>query len=150
MKLEVKYGLLITVGLIAWTVVAHLLVRDPCSALHTLGPLVFFNVLEFAGIYLGESARKRDNGNQLQFKAGLKTGIGIAVVYGISSCLFFLALLAVVGSGLLCLDPAIRALPLWKVAAFSFVAQFCGALILGLVYSVIIAFILASRRRVSA
>lgn len=113
------------------------------------GPAVFFNVLEFGGIYLGLSARKRENGGQLQFKAGLKSGIGIAFVYGIASCLFFLALLGVAGTGLMCLDPAMRALPIWKFVVLAFVGQFGGALILGLVYSVLIAFILAARSRTS-
>ena len=147
MKIEVKYGLLITIGVIVWTVTAHLLVPNPCSAVHMFGPIVFFNLLEISGIYLGSSARKRANSGQLQFKAGLKTGVRIAVVYGLSSCLFFLLMVAVLGSGIMCAEPGAETLPVWKVAVFAFVGQFGGALILGLIYSTIVAFILADKRR---
>jgi hypothetical protein len=145
LKLELKYGLLITVGIIAWVVTAHLLVPNPCSAFHMLGPIVFFNLLEVGGIYFGISARKGAAAGQLKFKAGLKTGVRIAVVYGICSCLFFLVVLKLLGSKIMCAEPGARALPLWQLAAVAFAGQFGGAVVCGLIYSTIIAFFLAKR-----
>jgi len=146
LKLALKYGLVITAGIIAWVVIAHLLVPNPCSPLHMVGPLVFFNLLEVGGIYYGILDRKNAAAGQLKFKAGLKTGVGIAVVYGICSCLFFLVVLAVQGTKIMCAEPGAAALPGWKVAVFAFVGQFGGAVVCGLIYSTIIAFFLAGRR----
>jgi len=147
LKLALKYGLLITAAIITWVVFAHLLVPNPCSAVHVVGPIAFFNLSEIAGIYLGMVARKREAVDQLPFKSGLKFGMGIAAVYGVGSCLFFGIFLMVLGSGVMCPQPGMEAFPLWKVAAFAFVAQFAGAVFLGLIYSTIIAFALATRRR---
>lgn len=147
MKIELQYGLLITLGVVLWTVTAHLLVPNHCSAVHMFGPLVFFNLLELVGIYLGASAKKRASSGKLKFKAGLKTGIGIALVYGLCSCVFFLLFVAVLGSGVMCAEPGAATLPFWKLVVFAFVGQFGGALILGLIYSTIVAFILAEKRR---
>ena len=146
MKLALKYGLLITAGVIAWVVTAHLLVPNPCSPVHVVGPIVFFNLLEAGGIYFGISDKKKNTAGQLQFKAGLKTGIGIAFVYGICSCLFFLAMIAVLGSTAMCAEAGAAALPFWKLAGFAFAGQLGGAVLCGLIYSTIIAFVLARRR----
>lgn len=132
----------------AWVVIVHLLVPNPCSPVHVLGPIVFFNLLEISGIYVGIGARKRDDAGQLQFKAGLKTGMGIAFVYGVSSCLFFLIFITILGSQLMCHQPGAVAPPFWQVAAFAFAGQFFGAVLLGLLYATIITFVLATRRRV--
>ncbi|MGH9880763.1 MAG: DUF4199 family protein, partial [Pyrinomonadaceae bacterium] len=89
MKIALKYGLLITVGVIAWVVIAHLLVPDPTSGVHSLGAGVFFNLLEITGIYLGINARQVESAGVLSFKRGLKTGVAIAFVYAVSASLFF-------------------------------------------------------------
>ena len=149
LKIALKYGLLITAGIIAWVVIAHLLVPNPCSPVHFLGPIVFFNLMEISGIYVGMGARKRESEGQLQFKAGLKAGMGIALVYGIGSCLFFLIFITVLGSKTMCVEPRAVVLPFWEVAAFAFASQFLGAVFLGLLYTTIIAFVLATRRRVA-
>ena len=149
MKIALKYGVLITVCIIAWVVISHLLVPDLRSPVHTIGPLVFFNLFEFAGIYLGMVARKRESADQLQFKAGLKTGVGIAFVYGIGSCLFFFIYIAALGPQAMGAEPGAATLPFWQVAALAFAMQFLGAVLFGLIYSTIIAFILAARRRVA-
>jgi hypothetical protein len=146
LKLALKYGLLITAGIIAWVVISHLLVPDPCSPLHKVGPIVFFNLLEAGGIYFGIRDKKAESLGRLQFKSGIKTGVGIACVYGIGSCLFFLMLIAALGSKLMCVPPTAITLPFWQLAAVSFVAQFIFALVGGLIYSTIIAFFLAGRR----
>ena len=146
MKIPVKYGSLITLGVMVWVITAHLLVPNPCSPVHMVGPLVFFNLLEIVGIYFGMSATKREDAGQLQFKAGIKTGVGIAFIYGLGSCLFFLVLLVVVGTGIMCAEPGAATLPVWQVAAAAFAMQLGGAVFLGLIYSTVISFILASRR----
>ena len=43
MKIPLKYGLLITLGLILWVVIAHTLVPNPNSQVHQLGATIFFN-----------------------------------------------------------------------------------------------------------
>lgn len=149
MKTALKYGLLITGGVIAWVVFAHLLVPNPCSPVHIIGPILFFNLLEISGTYLGMVARKREMAGQLQFKAGLKTGMAIAFVYGIASCLFFLIFITILGPQAMCPRPGVVTPPFWQVAALAFVGQFLGAVLLGLLYSTIIAFVLATRRRVA-
>lgn len=146
MPIALKYGLLITLGVMAWVITAHLIVPNPCSPVHMVGPLIFFNLLEIAGIYFGMSATRRENAGQLQFKAGIKTGVAIAFSYGVGSCIFFLAALAVKGTGFMCAEPGAATLPLWQVAAAAFAMQFVGAVFLGLIYSTVISFILASRR----
>ena len=97
MRIALKYGLLITLGVIAWVVVAHLLVPDPRSQIHNLGAGVFFNLLEIAGIYLAIKTARNETGNQLSFKDGVKTGMATALVYALTSCLFFLVAILTVG-----------------------------------------------------
>ena len=145
MRIAIKYGLLITLGIIAWVVIAHMIVPNPCSSLHKIGPLLFFNVLEIVGICFGIRESKRGNG-QLQFKAALKTGVRIAFVYGVASCVFFLVFLSVLGRGAMCPDPRTASLSSWQVAGLGFAAQFLGAVFLGLIYSTVISFILVRRR----
>ena len=149
MKLALKYGLLITAGLIVWVVIVHLLVPNPCSPVHFLGPIILFYLLEISGIYVGMGARKRESAGQMQFKDGLKTGMRIAFVYGLSSCLFFLIFITILGPQAMCPQAGVATPPFWQVAAVAFVGQFVGAVFLGLLYSTIIAFVLATRRRVA-
>lgn len=137
---------MITAGVIAWVVAAHLLVPNPCSPIHVVGPIVFFNLLEAGGIYFGIRDKMSGDAGRLKFKAGLKAGVGIAFVYGISSCLFFLVVIAVSGSKLMCPEPGAAALPFWKVAGFAFAGQLGGAVVCGLIYSTIISFVLARRQ----
>jgi hypothetical protein len=141
----IRYGLLITLGVVIWVIVAHLVVPNPCSPVHELGPLICFNLLEIFGIYLGLVATKRQTG-QLFFKEGLKTGMRIATVYGLGSCVFFLGFILVLGSGAMCPKPGMERFSFWQMAAFGFAGQFLFAIFLGLIYSTIIAFLLATRR----
>jgi hypothetical protein len=144
MRIILKYGLLIALGAIAWVVVTHLLVRDPRSILHTLGAVVVFNVLQFAGIYLGMSARKREAGKKLHFKEALKTGVLISLVYAFLTSLFFAAALLIVGSKMMAAEGAPNE-PIAQVAAKAFAGMFFLPLIFGLVYSTIISFAVAKR-----
>jgi Protein of unknown function (DUF4199) len=146
LRIALKYGLLITLGVIAWVVVAHLLVPDPRSPVHSLGAGVFFNLLEIAGIYLAINTMRNESGNQLSFKSGVKTGMATAFVYAVTSCLFFLVAILTVGPKLMASEPGAETMPVWQVALGAFVKLGGFALIFGLIYSTIISFFLAKRQ----
>ncbi|MEP6569204.1 MAG: hypothetical protein ABJC10_05460 [Acidobacteriota bacterium] len=146
MNIPIKYGLLITLGVIAWVLVAHLLVPDPRSPVHNVGAGIFFNLLHIAGIYLALHTAKNGAGGELNFKDGIKTGVATALVYAVSSSLFFLVAILTVGSRLMASEPGAESLPVWQVALGAFVGLFLGSLIFGLIYSTVISFFLAKRR----
>ena len=105
MRIALKYGLLITLGVVAWVVVTHLLVPDPHSPVHTIGAGVFFNLLHIAGIFLAISTARNEAGEELLFKDGVKTGVATASIYAISSSLFFLVAIFTVGTRLMASEP---------------------------------------------
>lgn len=146
MKIPLKYGLLITMGVMAWVLIARSTVSNPQSLVHTLGAPVFFNVLHFVMIYLGLKALEREKGERPVFKEGLKTGVFISFIYALTAALFFVGVLAVVGTRWLASEPGIRDLPTSQVAAQAFIFLFGGAMILGLIYSTLISFFLAKRQ----
>src|SRR5690349_14176383 len=98
MKIALRYGLMITAGIIAWTLIAHALVPDPRSAIHTLGAFTFFNLLHFACLFLGIKALEREQGQKPTFKDGVKQGVLISVVYAVTASLFFAITLLVIGT----------------------------------------------------
>lgn len=145
MKPPVKYGLLITLGVILWVVISHVLVRDPRSPVHSVGAGVFFNLLHIAGIYLAINAVRNSVGGELRFKDGVKTGMTTAFVFALTACVFFVAAILVVGPELMASEPGAENLPPWQVALGAFAGLFAGTLIFGLIYSTIISFLLARR-----
>ncbi len=149
MKIALKYGLLITLGAIAWVVIAHLLVPDPRSPVHSLGAGIFFNILHITGIYLAITTLRNETGGELGFKTGVKTGIATAFVFAASFCLFFVAAIFAVGPKLMASEPGAENQPLWQIALGAFVGLFLGTLIFGLIYSTLISFFLAKRRGVN-
>jgi hypothetical protein len=149
MRIALKYGLLITLGAIAWVVIAHLLVSDPRSPVHTFGAGIFFNLLEIAGIYFAIKTNKDESGGDLSFKEGIKMGVSTAFVYAISASLFFLVAIFAVGPKLMASEPGAENLPLWKVALGAFIGLFLGSLLFGLIYSTLISFFLAKRTAVN-
>lgn len=146
MRIPLKYGLLITLGVIAWVVASHLLVPDPRSPVHSLGAGIFFNLLHIAGVYLAINTVRNEAGGELVFKQGLKTGVATALVFAVTASLFFLVAIAVVGPRLMASEPGAESLPAWQVALGAFVGLFVTSLIFGLVYSTVISFFLAKRR----
>ena len=146
MNIPIKYGLLITLGVMAWVIVAHQLVPNPQSLAHTLIGPIFFNVLQFSMIYVGLKAREREYGDKLDFKKGLKTGIAISFVYGVAASLFFVILVAFVGTRWMANEPSIANRPTSLVLAQAFAGLFIGALFLGLLYSTVLSFFLAKRQ----
>ena len=146
MKIPLKYGLLITLGVIAWVLITRSLITNPQSIVHTLGGPIFFNVLQFAMIYLGLKALEHAKGERPYFKEGLKTGIGISFVYGLTASIFFVIVLIIVGTKWLASEPGAANAPLSRIVLGAFLGLFIGALLFGLIYSTVLSFFLAKRR----
>ena len=145
MKLALKYGVAITVGVMAWVIIAHLLVPDPQSKVHSFGATIWFNFLHFSSIFLGIRALERERGQKPTFKEGLKLGVAISFVYAVSAALFFVGVLMVVGTRWIQANPDMVRLPTWLLALQAFVGLCLFAMILGLIYSTLISFALARR-----
>jgi uncharacterized membrane protein len=143
LSIPIKYGLLITFGVMAWVLIAHTLVANPTSPVHTLGAPIVFNVLQFVMIYLGLKAKEREYGDKQDFKKGLKTGIAISFVYALTASLFFVALVAFVGTRWMAVP---RGRPTALALAQAFAGLFVLSLMFGLFYSAVISFFLAKRQ----
>ena len=146
MKIPLKYGLLISVGAMAWVLITHSLVPDRQSLVHQLGGPVFFNVLQFAMIYLGLKALEHQRGDRPTFKEGLKTGDASSVVSGLVTSLFFVVLLAIVGTKWMANEHGAPNVPLWRTVLVAFLAFLIAAMFFGLIYSTVLSFFLAKRR----
>lgn len=147
MKIALKYGLIITVCFIAWVVIAHWLVPNPQSLIHSAGAGAFVNVLHIIALVLGIRARRAADGGELKFKDGIKTGVGIAAVYAVSASLFFVVEIMAIGPKWLAGEPGAETKPLWQVALGAFLGLGVFSVVLGLIYSTIISFVLAKRTR---
>ena len=145
MKLALKYGIIIAIGFMAWTIVAHTLVPDPRSAVHSLGSFTFFNILHFAGIYLGIRALERERREKPTFKEGVKQGFSISLVYALTCALFFTGVLLVIGPKWMAREAVRPDMPMWLVAVQAFGALIIITLLFGLVYSTLISFVLSKR-----
>jgi hypothetical protein len=145
LSIPIKYGLIITAGLIAWVLITHQVVRNTESVVHTLIGPIFFNLLQFSMIYLGLKAKEREYGDKQDFKKGLKTGVAISLVYAVTAALFFVALVAFVGTSWMPSEPGAIRKPTSVALAQAFIGIFVGGLILGLLYSTVISFFLAKR-----
>lgn len=146
-QIALKYGLLITLGVIAWVVVAHLLIPDPRSPVHSFGAFSFFNLLHIAGIYFALRTAKNEAAGELLFKEGVKTGLATALVFAVSSSLFFVVAIVAVGPKLMASEPGAENLPAKQVALGAFAGLFVGTLVFGVIYSTVISFFLAKRQR---
>jgi hypothetical protein len=145
MKIALKYGLIIIVGLMAWTIVAHTLVPNPQSTIHNLGAFSFFNLLHFAGIYLGIKELERVKMERPTFKEGIKQGVAISFVYAIGASLFFVGVLLVIGTKWMAAEALHPSIPMWAIALRAFGGLIVLTMIFGLVYSTLISFVLAKR-----
>jgi hypothetical protein len=145
MRIAIKYGLSITLVVVLWVLFAHFLFPlAPESKANNLAPILF-NLAAMVAIYLGIKA-SADKGD-LNLKQGIKTGMAISLVYGISSCLFFFLVLVFVGPGIMANEPMAQNYPIWQVALAASAGLFFSALILGLVYSTVISFVLVRARK---
>jgi hypothetical protein len=146
MKIPLKYGLLITLGVMAWVLITHSLITNPQSIVHSLGSAIFFNVLQFAMIYLGLKAFEHEIGERPIFKDGVKKGLAISFVYGLTASLFFACMIALIGTKWIATEPGELDAPMSRVILVRFVGLLVGALFLGLIYSTVLSFFLAKRR----
>ncbi len=145
MKIALKYGLLITVVVIAWIVVVRFLMDVGADSQANVIAPILFNVTAIVAILLGMKARKKELNGDLSFKEGLKTGMGISLVYAISACLFFMIEFLVAGPKLLLSEAGPQVGPMWQRAALAYAGLFFGSLLFGLIYSTVIAFFIARR-----
>jgi uncharacterized membrane protein len=138
---------MIAAGLIAWVLIARSVVTNPASLVHSLGGPIFFNILHFVMIYLGLKELERQKGDRPTFKEGLKTGVAISFVYALTASLFFIGVLAVIGTRWLESEPGATAdAPISRIAIHAFAGLFLSGMILGLIYSTLISFFLAKRQ----
>jgi len=145
MKIALRYGLMITAGIIAWTLIAHTLVRDPRSAVHTLGAFTFFNLLHFACIFLGIKALEREQRTKPTFKEALKQGVLVSVVYALTASLYFAITLMVIGTKWIAAEATSPNEPMSRVALKAFVGLTLMTIFFGFIYSTLISFVLARR-----
>ena len=144
-KLAIKYGLLITAAVMVWSILAHLIVPDPTSRVHSVGAPIVFNVCQFVGIFLGISALSRELHERPTFKQALKMGVWVSFVYALGASTFFLAVIFIVGTKWMAGEPGAEQMPMSVVAAQAFAGLFLGSMLFGLIYSTLIAFALARR-----
>ena len=146
LSIPIKYGLLITLGVMAWVLITRSLVTDPQSPVHRYGPAIVFNVLQFTMIYLGLKAKEREYGDKQNFKKGVTTGVAISFVYGLTASLFFVVVVAFVGTRWLASEPGMAGRPTSVALAQAFAGLFILSLVFGLFYSAVISFFLAKRQ----
>jgi hypothetical protein len=145
MRIPIKYGLMTAMAAIAWVLIARSTVANPQSPVHTLGAPIFFNIVHFLMLYLGLRDREREKG-RLTFKEGLKTGVWISFFYALIASLFFVGVVAIIGTRWLESEPGVAGMPASRVIAQAFAGLFLGAMFLGLIYSTVISFFLAKRQ----
>ena len=146
MKIPIKYGLMAAMAAIAWVLIARSAIANPQSPVHTLGAPIFFNIVHFIMIYLGVRALEREKRDRPTFKEGLKTGVWISFVYALIASLFFVVVIAVIGTRWLESEPGAAGAPASRVMAQAFAGLFLGTMFLGLIYSTVISFFLAKRQ----
>ena len=144
MKLAIKYGLPITAGVALWTIIAHTLIPNPQSIVHSLGAFAFFNFLHFTCIFLGIKALEREQNQHPTFKEGLKQGVAISFVYAVTAALYFVIVLLLIGPKWMA-GEARPDVPMWVTAAKAFTALTVMTMVFGLVYSTLISFVVARR-----
>jgi drug/metabolite transporter (DMT)-like permease len=147
MKIALKYGLLITLVVVLWVVIARFLLGiTPESKADLLAPILF-NLAAIVSIYAGIKASMNEREDPFRFKDGVKTGFAISLVYAFSSCMFFFIVFLVSGPALLANEPMAKSRPLWQVALLAYLGLFGGALAFGLVYATIISFFLVRQKQ---
>jgi len=145
MKIALRYGLLITAVVVAWIVVVRFVMNIGADSKANVIAPILFNLAAIVAILPAMKARKKELDGDLSFKEGLKTGMGVSLVYAISACLFFMIEFLVAGPKLLMSEAGPQVGPMWQVAALAYAGLFLGSLFFGLIYSTVISFFLARR-----
>jgi hypothetical protein len=137
MKLALKYGIGVTLVIAAWVAWKHFVLHLESHSAQ-LADIAVFNFAAIAGLVLGIKSRRTANGGMLTFGEGWKTGMSIAVTYGLLTSLYFVFLLAVVGPKLM-----------QQEGETSYVKAFAGVSIsfavFGAIFSAIVALILKKK-----
>jgi|SRR6476659_7437092 hypothetical protein len=144
MKLAIRYGMPITVGVMLWTIIAHSLVPNPQSIVHSFGAFTFFNILQFTCIFLGLKALEREQRTKPTFKTCLKQGVSISFVYAVTSALFFVGVLLIIGTKWMGAEVGVG-VPKWVYILQAFAGLVVLSMLFGLVYSTVISFVVAKR-----
>ncbi len=100
MRIAIKYGAIIAVGVAIWVLADHYLVHISRSRVAFLTPL-FFNLLQLVILFIGIRVRRQQNKGKLALGQGISSGLAISVAYGVFACIFFLAFYLIVGSKML-------------------------------------------------
>ena len=147
MKIALKYGLAVTLVVVAWIVIVrHLMGVGADSKANVIAPILF-NVAQILAIFLG-MIRRKNAGGELSFKEGMKTGVAISFVYAASACLVFVIEYLIYGPKMLLAEAGASDRPLWQTAAMAYTGLFLGSVIFGVIYSTVISFFLAKRRNI--
>ena len=134
MKLAIKYGSIIALGVIGWVLISNFLLHpDPNSGAVSFTVLLF-NALPILCLFLGINEKRKLLGTPFVMGQGIATGASIIVVYIVLASLFFLAM----GSRLLAAQSSGPDSASLAQHFFGFVAF---AMFGGLFYSTIVSFI---------
>jgi hypothetical protein len=145
MKIAAKYGLAVTAVVIVWVVARHAFDIGANSSTNLIAPILF-NLAQIVAIFLGTVRRKDELNGNLNFKTGLKTGVAISFVYGLTACAVFFIDYLIAGPKLMMTEAGASNRPLWQTAAIAYTGLFIASLIMGLIYSTVVSFFLAKRR----
>jgi len=142
MKIALKYGLIVTAGVVLWTLIGHNVTSN--HGFVTNAGAIIFNILHFTCIFLGIKALEREQNQKPSFKEGLKQGISISFIYAVTAALYFVLVLFLIGTKWLAGEARPDA-PMWIVALQAFAGLTVLSMLLGLVYSTLISFVVARR-----
>jgi len=142
MKIALKYGLIITAGVVLWTLIGHNVTSN--HGLITNAGAIVFNILHFTCIFLGIKALERQQNQKPSFKEGLKQGISISFIYAVTAALYFVLVVFTIGTKWLA-GEARPDVPMWIVALQAFAGLTVLSMLLGLLYSTLISFVVARR-----
>ena len=134
MKIALKYGMAVALIIAVWVALKHYL-------LHLQGPsapladVAVFNFSALVALMLGIKERRLNNGNQLTFADGFKTGFAIVFTYAVLTTLYFVFLVALAG-------PALMQQEGETSYAKAFAGLFAGLMVFGAVFSAVISLVL--------
>jgi len=97
MKLALKYGISVALVIAIWVALKHFVIHlEGPSA--QLTDIFVFNFAAIMALLLGIKEKRLANGDKLTFGQGFLTGLSIVVTYALLTSLYFMFMLAVVGT----------------------------------------------------
>jgi hypothetical protein len=100
MKIALKYGIAVTLIIVAWVALKHFVLRFEGPSAQ-LADLAVFNLSAIVALMFGIKEKRVANGDSLTFFDGFKTGLSIAITYAVLTSFYFVLLLALVGPKLM-------------------------------------------------